>query len=107
LDQDIPHGVMKNGLGISLREFSEVAAVAVAEGTLFFAVATQQADRGNGRLHSPETAAQVMLKLGIRQLALGLVRKHCKRFGRHGVRLGTKYCLMQQPTKRLKQLLKN
>ena len=58
---------------VSLRTFSEVAAVGVAEDTLFLAVATQQADRGNGRLHILEAVAQVIPKLEIRKLTFGVV----------------------------------
>jgi hypothetical protein len=53
--------------------FSEVAAVGGAEDTLFLAVETQQADRGNGRLHILEAVVQVIPKLGIRKLTSGLV----------------------------------
>jgi hypothetical protein len=96
---------MKNGFGVSFRALTEVTAIAITEDTLFLAIATQQADRSNGRLHSLEAVAQVVLKLGVRKLALGLVWQHRKRLGRHGVQLGTKYCLRQQPIQGLKQLL--
>jgi hypothetical protein len=65
---------MKNGFGISLQAFAEVRAVAITEDTLFLAIATQQTNGSNGRLHSLEAVAQVMLKLGVRKLTFGLVR---------------------------------
>jgi hypothetical protein len=62
-----------------------VAAVAIAENTIFFAVTTKQADRSNGGLHGLQTIAEVMLELRICELALGLVREHRQRHSGYGI----------------------
>ena len=48
---------MEGRFEVLLGALSEVAAVAIAENTLFFAVATKQADRSNGGLRGLQVAS--------------------------------------------------
>jgi hypothetical protein len=77
---------------VLLGALSEVAAVAIAENTLFFAVTTKQADinRSNGGLHGLQTIAEAILELRICDLTLGFVREHRQRNSGNGIQLRPK-----------------
>jgi hypothetical protein len=97
---------MEDCLGVPLGALSEVAAVAIAENTLFFAVATKQADRSNGGLRGLRAIAEAILELRICELTLGLVREHRQRHSGYGIQLRPENGLGQEATKGLEELFK-
>ena len=95
---------MEGRFGVPLGALSEVAAVAIAKNTLFFAVTTKQANRSNGGLHSLQTVAEVILELRICELTLGFVREHRQRDSGCGIQLRPENGLGQEATKGLEEL---